>query len=107
MQRSGSREGTPALADGIRAAQTDDLRRQGAFAGNHREERSPASDSGNTSQRVVRSKTAVTGKIRFDVRTLSNGSLPDNGNIVGTGRHRTMLVDPLYGVSETQILIRG
>ena len=28
MQRSGSREGTPASADGIRTAQTDDLRRQ-------------------------------------------------------------------------------
>ena len=31
----------------------------------------------------------------------------NNGNIVGTGRHRTMLVDPLSGVSETQILLRG
>ena len=59
MQRSGSREGTPAAKDGIRVAQAHDPRRQGAFAGNRREKRSPASDGGDTCQRVVRSKTSV------------------------------------------------
>ena len=59
MQRSGRREGTPAAKDGIRVAQAHDPRRQGAFAGNHREKRGPASDGGDSGQRVVRSKTAV------------------------------------------------
>jgi len=59
MQRSGSREGTSASADGICAAQAHDSRRQSAFTGNHREKRSPASDGGNRKQNIIRRKNVI------------------------------------------------
>ena len=59
MQRSGSCKGAPASADGIRAAQAYDPRRQGAFAGNRREKRSPPSDGGDTRRGIVGCETPV------------------------------------------------
>ena len=59
MQRSGRREGTSASADGICAAQAYDPRRQGAFAGNRREKRSPPSDGGDTRRGIVGCETPV------------------------------------------------
>ena len=48
MQRSGRCKGTSASADGIRAAQAHNRRRQGALIGDHRKEWSPASDYRNS-----------------------------------------------------------
>ncbi len=59
MQRSGRCKGTSASADGIRAAQAYDPRRQGAFAGNRREKRSPPSDGGDTRRGIVGCETPV------------------------------------------------
>ena len=59
MQRSGRCKGTSASADGIRAAQAHNRRRQGALIGDHRKERSPPSDGGDTRRGIVGCETPV------------------------------------------------
>ena len=59
MQRPDSRAGAPTPADGIRPVEVHHPRRQGAPAGDHREERSPASDGGDTGQGAIGRQTAV------------------------------------------------
>lgn len=49
---------------------------------------------------------AVIVKMDLDARTLSNGSLPNNGDIVVIGRHRVVLAYFVSGISEIQILIQ-